>query len=148
MTTIAKLKEKVWIPEVSKKEIRERFKKIKPVVRFAKGIRLFKSSEGYPYFIKQVDLFRIAYTWDPKPKKVAKNLKSLCDITTYHSWAYYGCFKPSIAEVLAQIPDEHLDKVVAFEIVANPETAADLCQEKEALNAGYHVATTRLYVEE
>ena len=66
-----------------------------PVVQFArKGKR----------YIKPVDLFGIAYTWDPKPAGKAKDVKPLCDITTYHTYGYYGFFKPSIAEVLAQIP--------------------------------------------
>jgi hypothetical protein len=69
----------------------------------------------------------------------------ICQITTHHSWGHYSLFKPSIAEVLAQIPAEHLNQVVAFEIVVKPETAEDLNKDLEALNAGYHVATTRLY---
>jgi hypothetical protein len=97
-----------------------------------------------------VDLFGIAYTWDPKPSRPpekAIGLKPLCDITTYHVYGYHGCFKPSIAEVLAQIPEEHVSsKVVAFEMVEMPETADDLNREHDALDAGYHVARTRLYV--
>jgi hypothetical protein len=54
-------------------------------------------------------------------------------------------FKPSIAEVLAQIPEEHLEQVLAFEIVDSPNNVDDLNAEREALNAGYHIATTRLY---
>jgi hypothetical protein len=73
-------------------------------------------------------------------------LSVLCDITTHHPYGYYGSFKPSIAQVLQQIPREHLDKVVAFEIVKFPKTVDDLDPESEILNSGYHVATTRLYV--
>jgi hypothetical protein len=86
-----------------------------------------------------------SFLWDAKPAKKAKKLKTLCDITTHHSFGFAGFFKPSIAEVLAQIPEEHLDKVVAFEIVEAPESADDLNREREATNAGYHVAKTRLY---
>ena len=128
--------EKVWIPKVSKEEIEKRSERIKPVVKFDSNLS----------FIKPVDLFGIAYTWDPEPAGRAKGLKPLCDITTYHTYGYYGFFKPSIAEVLAQIPKEYLDKVVAFEIINSPGTADDLNRESAALNAGYHVATTRLYV--
>lgn len=134
---IAGAEKKIWIPEVSNEYVFDLAKRIKPVVEF--------SSKG-KHYIKPVDLFRIAYTWEPKPAKRAKGLKPLCDITTYHAFGYQAFFKPSIAEVLAQIPAEHLDKVVAFEIVKGPETADDLNGELEALNAGYHVATTRLYV--
>ena len=74
----------------------------------------------------------------------ADSLKALGTIATLHAWGYYGVFKPSIAEVLAQIPAGYLDEVVAFE-VAGPKDAEDLNREKEALDAGFHVARTTLY---
>ncbi len=126
-----------WIPKVPKERIKELAKRIRPVVWFP--------VIGLCY-IKRVDPFNIAFTWDPRPRWKVFGLKAICDITTYHTYGYYGFFKPSIAEVLAQIPAELLDKVVAFETVERPETVDDLNREREALNAGYHVATTRLYV--
>jgi hypothetical protein len=138
--------EKVWIPEVSVRRIRELAKRIRPVVRFCQGAKgLYRSPHGKRHYIKPVSLHTTAYTWDPVPTMVATGLKRICDITTYHSWSYYGFFKPSIAEVLAQIPEEHLDKVVAFEIVQKPESMEDMRRESEAFNAGFHVAKTRLY---
>ncbi len=130
---------KVWIPEVPKNRIEELALRIKPVVEF-KG-------KGKCY-IKPVDLFKVAYTWGAKAAEKATRLKSLCEIVTYHGFGYYGFFKPSIAEVLAQIPAELLERVVAFEITRSPESATDLNREREALNAGFHVATTTLYVRE
>lgn len=128
-------KRKTWIPKVSESIIRERAERIKPVVRF----------KGVPHYIEPVDLFTTAFTWDPKAAGRADGLIPLADITTYHTYGYYAFFKPSIAEVVAQIPKGMLDKAVAFEIVERPESADDLNDEREALNAGYHVATTRLY---
>ncbi|MEK7609440.1 MAG: hypothetical protein AAB476_03105 [Patescibacteria group bacterium] len=136
MAQTARVEKKSWIPEVPEECIKELAERIKPVVQFAR--------KGKCY-IKPVDLFGVAYTWDPKPMDKATRIKPICDIRTYHTYSYHGMFKPSIAEVLAQIPADHVDKVVAFEIVASPETADDLNREHEALNAGYHVATTRLY---
>jgi hypothetical protein len=130
---------KKWIPDVSKERIEELAKKIKPIVTIA----------GKQRYIKPVDLFNIAFTWDPKPAFFEpKNLKPLRDITTYHRWAYYGFFKPSIAEVLAQIPAELLEEVVAFEIIEQPETADDFSKDEEtnnAFNDGFHTAKTRLF---
>lgn len=125
-----------WIPDVPEHRIHELARRIKPVVEFQR--------KGKCY-IKPVDLFKIAYTWDPKPAGKAKGLRKLRDITTYHTYSYYGFFKPSIAEVLAQIPEEHVNEVVAFEIVGSPESADDLNREREAIDAGYHVAVTTLY---
>ena len=107
--------------------------------------KVFLFWEGGKYFIKPVNVRDVAFTWNPKRDKKAKGLRFLRDIRTYHTYAYYGFFKPSIAEVIAQIPQELLDQVVAFEIIKHPETAADLHEEQKALDAGYHVATTRLY---
>ena len=130
------MSEKIWIPEVSNEEITKLAKRIKPVVLFKR--------KGLCY-IKPVDLFKVAYTWDPKSAKKATGLIPLCEITTHHGFGYAGFFKPSIAEVLAQIPQAYLKRVVAFEIVDSPKDADDLNKEKDALNAGYHVAKTRLY---
>jgi hypothetical protein len=85
---------------------------------------------------------------DPKPAEEVKGLKPIRDIRTHHTYGYYGFFKPAIAEVLAQIPEDILEQVVAFEIIKWPQDADDLNKELEALNAGYHVAITRLYSKE
>lgn len=132
------IEKKVWIPEVPKDQIVLLAERIKPVYDFGHKKR----------YIKPVDLFNVSYIWEPISAKRAVGIKPLCDIRTYHGYGHYGMFKPSIAEVLAQIPDEHLSKVVAFEIVNCPKDADDLNKEQEALNAGYHVATTRLYIKE
>jgi hypothetical protein len=137
MSRIVEITEKVWIPEVSRNDIERLAKIIRPIIR--------NHQDGQAYYIKSVDLFETAYTWDPKITKIAIGIKPIVDITTYHTYGYYGFFKPSVAEVLAQIPAEHLNKVVAFEIIGSPETAEDMNEEHAALNAGYHVATTRLY---
>ncbi|MFA6570038.1 MAG: hypothetical protein WCT77_02245 [Bacteroidota bacterium] len=125
-----------WIPEISDGELDKLTRLIKAVVDFP--------GEG-KYYIKPVGPRTVVFTWDPKPDTVAEGLKPLLDIRTYHAFAFYGFFKPTIAEVIAQIPNDILDQVVAFEIIKHPETTEDLNNEKEAINAGYHVATTRLY---
>ena len=136
MAEAATKAKKIWIPEVPRERILELAERIKPIYDFIHKGRCY---------IEPVDPFTQAYTWDPKSAESAENLEPLCTITTYHSWGYYMFFKPTISEVLAQIPAEHLDKVVAFEIIESPQSADDLNREKEALNAGYHVATTQLY---
>lgn len=99
-------------------------------------------------YIKKVDLFNISFIYDPRPTEEATNLVPLADITTYHEFNCRQCFAPSIAEVIAQIPEEYLGRVAAFEIIEKPETATDLNLQKEAVNDGYHVAKTRLYTKE
>jgi len=135
VTELAQTEEKVWIPTMTNERLAELYERIKPVVRV----------NGVPHHIEPVDLRRTAYTWDPKPTDCVEGLQKICDITTYHRYGAPMFFKPSIAEVIAAIPEKHLGEVVAFEIVESPDTADDLNREHEALNAGYHVARTRLY---
>jgi len=130
------LSKKVYIPRVDDRIIEEMAKSIHPII----------TVDGKKRMIKPVDLFGVSYIWSPQPTFEISNLKELCRITTYHKWGHYVLFKPSVAEVLAQIPDEYLDAVVAFEIVESPETADDLNKHMDVVNDGYHVATTALYV--
>ena len=114
MSALANGREWNWtpkVPEMSERRILELAERIKPVVTF--------SEEGRCY-IKPVDLFSESYLWDPQPTGKATELKVLCEIATYHPYGYYGSFKPSIAQVILQISPEHLDKVIAFEIVKHP----------------------------
>lgn len=125
-----------WIPEITDERLAELVERIKPIVRW---------DNGDQYYIEPVDPRGVAFTWDPTPTKKAMGLMPIRDITTYHTFGYHGMFKPSIAEVLAMIPEDVIDEVVAFEIVELPETADDLNKNFEALIDGYHVAKTRLY---
>ena len=121
------------IPLMPLEEIESRAERIKPIINGK--------------VVDCPDLVSTAYTWDPKFKdEVLPELKVLQTICTYHGYGHYSLFKPSIAEVLAQIPDDLLQQVVAFEIVDRPETAEDLNKHLDALNAGFHVAYARLYV--
>ena len=128
MAKTARDKKRVWIPRVSEERVQELAEQIKP---------LAQCQCGRIHYIEPVCE---VFTYKPKFLNEATDLKPLCDITTYHVAGNYH-FKPTIYEVLAQIPAEHLNDVVAFAIVEGPDD--------ESLNrneAGYYVATTRLYV--
>lgn len=136
---------KSWIPDVPKERLDELGARIKPVIRYVAGDnKLQRDAGGDPYWLEPADLHNTAYAWNPKPTSRAPALEAICDQRTYHGYGYYGMFKPSIGEVLAQLPEAN-DDIVAFEIIEQPECADDLNRETEALNAGYHVATTRFY---
>jgi hypothetical protein len=99
---------------------------------------------GKLFHIKPVDLHKTAFTWDPKLREEADGLRVLTTIRTLHGYGYHGFFKPSIAEVLVQIPDDLIADVVAFS-TDGPNSADDFNDDLLALDAGYHVATTTLY---
>ena len=122
------------IPEISDKKLKKLVAQIKPVIRFAEGRKgLFKSPEGHLYYIKKVNPRTMSYLWDPKPTDKAEGLVEFERITTYDEYGASSLFKPSIAEVLAQIPKSYRDKVVAFELT------------ESGLSGEYHVATAVLY---
>lgn len=129
------MSKKTYIPKVDRKILIELAAKIRPLFKF----------DGVLYFIKPQDIFNVSYIWEPVKDKKASNLEQIKDITTYHGFNYYGFFKPSVSEVLAQIPKKLINQVTAFEIINRPLYANDLNREKKALDNGYHVATTRLY---
>lgn len=127
---------RILIPPITDRELK-RWGHIRPVMVFHRQL----------YYIKPGDPRNESFVWDAKRVERADKISPIQDIRTYHGFSYHGFFKPSVAEVLAQIPKELLPEVAAFEIIKRPENAANLNEEKEALNQGFHVATTRLYWE-
>jgi hypothetical protein len=153
------------IPKISDEKIAELSGRIRPVVRLARttvhtsggnGSTLFVWAEldrngtlspdkrGMLHYIKPVDPRSIAFPWEPVSDGVATGIEPVAEITTYHTFGYQGLFKPSIAEVLAQLPAELPDDIVAFEVIG-PESTSDLNKHIEELNEGFHVAETILY---
>ena len=123
------------IPKITDERLCELSSRIEAVVRDDKGVLRH---------IEPCDLRYVAFTWDPKLTRKAANLVEVATIRTLHAYGYYGFFKPSIAEVIAQIPGELIERVAAFETIG-PATADDLNEERAALNAGFHVGSTHLY---
>jgi len=140
------------IPKISNQRLEQILKKIKPVVRFrrnefqdgiatAAGCPPYQHPEGELHFIKKVHPRRIAFTWEPKAVRIAKNIEDqpYKIITTFHKYEAPSLFKPSLAEVVAQIPEEELGTVAAFETVY-----WDL-DDRNCTPDGYHKTGTRLY---
>lgn len=127
---------KLEIPEISDEKLEELYENIKPVMEREKEL----------YWVHRPDSLRhIAFTWDPRLSNTpVKSLEKICTIKTLHTWAYYGFFKPTIAEVLSQVPENLINTAVAFS-TKSPEDASELNKNKVELNAGFHVAETTLY---
>jgi len=122
------------IPEINDQRICELLKKIKPV--FEQNNKLYE--------MKTVHSRKVAFTWNPKKKfpwLPRKDLKELCNINTLHGYGHYSLFKPSIAEVLAQIPEHLINKVTAFKTIPISNIISD-CLSKDQ---EYHVGVTTLY---
>lgn len=110
--------------------------RIRPVVGFmtARDGTLQPNDDGPLYYIKPVDLFKTSFLASPIPETPAENLELLQSITTFHTYGYVLCFKPSIAEVIARIPSDLIDRVVAFETLCGSDYGNNL-----------HITTTKLY---
>jgi hypothetical protein len=127
-----------YITEKGEDFVNKWAKKIKPLL-------CEKIGDGKVYHCKnKSDHFKESYPWKAEKTKEAKDLEELTRIRTYHTYGYYGFFKPSLAEVIQQIPEELLDQVKYF-LVAGPYDCAEMNKNIEALNDGYHVAETILY---
>jgi len=117
------------IPSLSEKKLLERASRIKPVVRDKESL----------HFIKPVDIQSVAFTWAPELTEDAEMLHEFHRIKTYHSFGYGGLFKPSIEEVLAQLPDDIARQMVAFET---------FLMSQEICDGSYHLAETIIYAGE
>ncbi len=85
--------------KITEEELTARLRRVKPLV--LRNDRLYR--------FKIPDLRRTAFTWEPTfLKRYRADIMPLQVTQTHHSCAYYGFFKPSIAEVMAQLPDDPL----------------------------------------
>lgn len=134
----------VSIPEITDEKLRERYKHIKPIVDI----------DGKKYLLRvytEEQLRNMSYLWNmqtDKRKEIDINeyiALEEYDFECLHKYGYYMFFKPSIAEVLAQIPSDLSEIVDLFEIIDEPKTAEDFCKNKIVFDNGYHISKVRLY---
>jgi hypothetical protein len=119
---------------ISDEEIAEMLTYIKPLV-------CFKGDSGEQAFIALPDNLRnTAFRWDPviTEKADMSRFHVLAEIETYHTCGYHMFFKPTIPEVLAQIPKDLVLQVAAFQV---------LIDDVEIITDGFygHKAKTILY---
>ena len=134
----------VSIPDISDEELLRRYQKIKPIVEVG-GVKYFlrefsKNELKNQSYINEVEKDIV--------KKVNMRLFVPCigqDFECIHKYGHPMFFKPSIAEVLAQIPDGQVDFVDAFEIIEFPQVDNELIRNKIVFDNGYHISMVRLY---
>jgi len=137
------MERKFEIPTMSEATIRKWYSTIRPIVHQGSNFTFLRK-------LSNKELSGVAYTWLDNPKDYAENvdfskLSFLADVKMLHTYGYYGLFKPSVGEVIRQIPADMLEKAVAFEIIYSPVTWADFEQFKAEFDAGFHVSIVRLY---
>jgi len=102
--------------EIDDKTLEEIAERIKPVARFKiENNTLIQDEEGDLFYVKTPhDLRGVGVNRQAKAVKPVYDLTELKRITTYHTLS--SMLNASVAEVLAQIPEEDLEKTVAFEV--------------------------------
>lgn len=107
------------IPEISDAQLALLSKRITPIKRRKEGC-----CENVAFLLHPVELRRQSFLWDPAwGARVDHPLYEVARIETYHSSGYGALFKPSVAEVLAQIPS-HLHNVVDYAETLDGDTVA------------------------
>lgn len=76
-----------------------------------------KQVEGsYLGYIKRVSsLYEQAFNWNPSFLCKTPKLVKIAKVQTYHTYGYPGFVKPTIAEVLVQLPEDLQKEATAFE---------------------------------
>ena len=88
------------------------------MARFCPGPNgLEDSPDGVLYLIERVHPRQVGFNTNPKPIVLAPPLKRIGALVTVHTTS--SAFNPSVAEVLAQIPDKFLDQMTHFETIRN-----------------------------
>ena len=124
------------IPAISDELIEKLSQTMKPVVEV----------DDHLFYIEPVDPRRTAFTWSPTVTNHADDLEFVAVIPTLHKCGSGVFFKPSIAEVLAQIPAGYIDQIVAFRTTITEEQVPDWTDaERQAFNWSYHLGSTTLY---
>lgn len=133
------------IPNESQKEIMRRYNVVKPIINI----------EGIFYWLREfsnLELSNKAYTWDIKTKELifvdTDNLIAIpnSDFRCLHSVKNSDPmrFKPTISEVLSQMPIGMLKIANAFEIFDVSEEFVEVKDSNGDVDM-YHISTVRLY---
>lgn len=112
------------IPTITDEEVAELQERIRPVV-FDK--------KGEARFIEPVDPRKISFTWDPTFTDEEVNLDVIGEMQMLHTYGAPVFFKPSVAEVFAQMTPELKKTATAFSL------------DKAEVDGAYHRSTVTFY---
>jgi hypothetical protein len=125
------------------RRVAKRIKARGNAVRYRDAYRIYGPPRGMWETLPPDDLRGVSFLWDPTFVRRATAVEPFATSRCLHTFGHYGTFKPSIAEVMAQMPDE-AEGACGFTI-AGPKTADDLNREIDALKAGYQVSEITWY---
>lgn len=134
--------------EIPKKLPRISNERLKALLNQAGPVMLTETGE--PVWMVKPDPRKTAYTWGPtRALRFRPKLVELGKLYTLHTWGYYGFFKPSMAEVLAEVdklPADVRDQVAAFHTKPRGEVeGTGNWRETMSACGEYHVGVTTLW---
>ena len=116
--------------KLPKEKALELAKRIRPVMSQNENGRLCVDNHPtYPkYWVNGCKIYHQSYTFAANTTFYSKatDLEPIAQITTYHRCGHPLLLKPSVYEVLYQIPVDLLDDVVAFELYAPTSSVFDI----------------------
>ena len=122
------------------------------IIRLSKSIRpIVRINCVDPVYLKTMsadELFDSDYTKFEKYAEpvVFEDLNILADIKVLHEIEEDNSFKPTIADIIRQIPNNLIDNAIAFEIIYSPTLIpCDYNLFIEELRNKYYVSIVRLY---
>ena len=123
------------IPNLDKSEMMKRYSNVSTVKIV--GDEMFEFEK--PSFDK---LSSVAYMWNAEEDKIQDldNLTLVAKLTTFHTYAFHGFFKPDLGEVLSQIPSS-IDFDEKYYVTTN--SYSDIWYETTCGN--YHIGITSVY---
>jgi hypothetical protein len=98
------------VPEISDEELKTGLARFTPLVLSDHGLMR----------IALPDPRMQSFLWSPKFIGDEVEIEEILSIYTNHTCAYYGFFKPTLAEVIAQIPKDIDPRINAFYITDDP----------------------------
>lgn len=108
------------IKELPAERVLELYKRIKPIVK----------DEGKLYYLTDTDPVATSYMWEGKTTVEATGIEPFAEVRTLHKRymmddgpfkVYRYVFRPTVSEVLSQIPEELLERTVAFQVKTDSE---------------------------
>lgn len=135
---------KLTVPKLEDEELLRRYKKVKPVVEY----------NGKKYFIREYSLEELkarSFIWfldEDLEDRIKEELVPIAHGDTHCLHDSQVTFRPTVGEVLAQIPRQTISKADAFEIVQFPDnTGKKPLSGFEAIahENGYMLSVVRFY---
>ena len=138
---------KVTLPDITAEETLRRYNLIKPIQEYEGKNYTLVTYNGYYKLAHTSFLVRACYDCDEEID--VNKLKVVRDIICYHRYDNEDEFKPTIYEILSQIPEELLEEAGFFQVIEPLiSTSEQLEKFKELRDNRYHVSKVRIYQKE